>query len=261
MEYLTIGAVHRVFEGTLKKGYIKREKTGRECDGFVLLREGSIRYVFAGETLTVRSGDVLHLSRGAVYDMDVLEPSTFRCADFDFLPLSETRPVTLFSGLPTETKNLFRQLFHLWNMGLPWQKAEAQGLLCRLFAEGLRAQSLSRSRGAEALAPAMEFLLANYEDPALSVEQAAEAANLSPTHLRRLFRQHRGITPGQYLRSLRLEKAKNLLTESNCSVQEIARACGFDDAYYFSRLFHKEVGVSPSDYRRQLQKTDPHTFL
>ena len=69
-------------------------------------------------------------------------------------------------------------------------------------------------------------------------------------HLRRIFKSAVNTTPVKYINYLRLEKAKNMLINSNYSVNEIAFSVGFEDAYYFSRLFKKEIGISPSEYKK-----------
>lgn len=57
------------------------------------------------------------------------------------------------------------------------------------------------------------------------------------------------MTPLQYLLNIRLTNAKKLLETTDYSINEIALIVGYDNALYFSRLFHKHVGVSPREYR------------
>jgi len=54
----------------------------------------------------------------------------------------------------------------------------------------------------------------------------------------------------QYILSLRMANAQNLLESTQYNISEIAEAVGYDNSLYFSRLFHKHIGVSPSEYRK-----------
>lgn len=77
----------------------------------------------------------------------------------------------------------------------------------------------------------------------------ARAAGLSRFHFLRRFKRATGSTPWRYLTELRLARAKNLLIDPACSVGEAARSTGFEDPAYFSRLFRRRTGLSPSAYR------------
>ncbi len=62
------------------------------------------------------------------------------------------------------------------------------------------------------------------------------------------------MTPKQYIMSIRMGNAQALLESNHYTIQEIASFVGYDDAPYFGRLFKREVGMTPSQYRRQLQQ-------
>jgi AraC family transcriptional regulator of arabinose operon len=70
---------------------------------------------------------------------------------------------------------------------------------------------------------------------------------------RRYFKKISGLPPQEYLQNLRISRAKKLLVFSDQSIKQIASAVGFSDPYYFSRVFHNEVGLAPSDFRLQQQ--------
>ncbi len=74
---------------------------------------------------------------------------------------------------------------------------------------------------------------------------------LSRTHLATLFKREFGMTPTQYRQSLRLRRARSLLTSGQMNVSETAYACGFTDPQYFSRAFRQEFGRPPSGFIRR----------
>lgn len=82
-------------------------------------------------------------------------------------------------------------------------------------------------------------------------DEVAEHIWLSPSYFSRLFKKMVGIGYNEYLTDLRIKKAKQLLMQ-NVSVAEIAVVVGFRDARYFSIIFHKKTGYTPSEYRRAI---------
>ncbi|MFD2333099.1 helix-turn-helix domain-containing protein [Cohnella sp. GCM10020058] len=83
----------------------------------------------------------------------------------------------------------------------------------------------------------------------VTLPELAMHAGLSKQHLIHLFKQETGFPPIDYYLRLKMQKASQLLSLTGLSVKEIAAAVGFGDPYYFSRMFKKLMGVSPTDYR------------
>lgn len=95
---------------------------------------------------------------------------------------------------------------------------------------------------------AIAYLEENFADSAMDINVLAKKADLSPSHFRRLFTNIYGMSPGKYLRSIRIAKAKDLLITENFTIGEIAEMTGYTNLYYFSKAFKKETGVPPSSY-------------
>lgn len=89
----------------------------------------------------------------------------------------------------------------------------------------------------------------------LSIKELAENVSFSPSYFFKIFKRAANTTPAEYLISVRLSNAKQLLLESDLTVAEIAEACGFHDASYFSYYFKKSFGMTPSSYRLQKEGT------
>ena len=96
---------------------------------------------------------------------------------------------------------------------------------------------------------ATHYFNENYNKP-LNIDEYAESRHMSTCWFIRSFRQIVKVTPMQYILSLRMANAQSLLESTEYNISEIAEAVGYDNALYFSRLFHKHIGVSPSEYRK-----------
>jgi signal transduction histidine kinase/DNA-binding LacI/PurR family transcriptional regulator/CheY-like chemotaxis protein len=95
---------------------------------------------------------------------------------------------------------------------------------------------------------AMSYIHEHFSEQ-LSRHDLAQFVNISEDYLTFCFRQELGISPIKYLQRFRINQAKLLLKASQKSITEIAFQVGFLDSGYFSRIFHRETGVSPGDYR------------
>lgn len=85
----------------------------------------------------------------------------------------------------------------------------------------------------------------------LNMKLFARELGVSYSWFRHTFAAHTGLSPHQYLLELRLVRARNLLAESEFSIKEIATQTGFDDEFYFSRLFRQKLNLSPSQWRNR----------
>ena len=92
----------------------------------------------------------------------------------------------------------------------------------------------------------------------LDLETLAETVNLSKYHFVKRYKELTGTTPINHFIHLKIERACYLLDVSDKNVSEIAFALGYEDAYYFSRIFKKTMGVSPSQYRQMRDGTVPY---
>ncbi|MGA9768017.1 MAG: AraC family transcriptional regulator [Blastocatellia bacterium] len=101
---------------------------------------------------------------------------------------------------------------------------------------------------------ARDYIAASIDQP-LTLNEMARVACLSPNHFMRTFKQVFHMTPYQYLTSLRLERARQLLYQPGLTITEICFLVGFESPSYFSWLFHRNVGLSPHAYRKQKKES------
>lgn len=101
----------------------------------------------------------------------------------------------------------------------------------------------------EEMSLAMQFFNDNYNTE-VNIEEYASARGMSVSWFIRNFKQYTHTTPMQYIVSRRITNAQMLLETTNYNITEIGQIVGYDNPLYFSRIFRKQKGMSPSDYRK-----------
>lgn len=100
------------------------------------------------------------------------------------------------------------------------------------------------------ISKAIDYICMNYSNPNISIDLLAGITQKNPDYFSHIFRKEIGISFTGYMNNIRVEKAKKLLKESNYLVYEISVLVGFNDFKYFTQVFKKSTGFSPSDYRK-----------
>jgi AraC-like DNA-binding protein len=115
--------------------------------------------------------------------------------------------------------------------------------------EWWREASLPAHGPEHGLARAISFCHEHFREP-LGVKQIAQEAGMSREHFSRIFREHTGQSPGNFLRGLRVNEAGMLLRETNLPLGEISMRSGFYSSQHLMRTFQRLHGISPTEYRR-----------
>ena len=97
------------------------------------------------------------------------------------------------------------------------------------------------------------FMAEHFTDPNLMLQDVAKAVNMSTSRFSTVFSQQSGMTFTEYLIYLRLNKAKELLRTTDMKNSRISQESGYNDSHYFSYIFKKNTGMTPSEYRMQYQ--------
>lgn len=213
----------------------------------------------AGEPYTVSAGDLLLLPAGASHRYTAApdNPWTIHwvhytgplAAEFgDYMGFDDnTRVLHLgrqprllvdFNGLLSVRQTGFRTkgLIHASNR-----------LRQLLSAVPMNVDETSQARQAEL--DTLHNYMREHLEERLTLQQLAELSGLSPAHFATRYREQTGTSPIQHFLHLKVERACELLDTTSHTFADISRQLGYDDAYYFSRLFKKVMGKSPSDYR------------
>jgi two-component system, response regulator YesN len=127
----------------------------------------------------------------------------------------------------------------------------AKAMLNDCLSSLIRYRAVASNATAGMVDKAKMYLKANYPVPDLTVKQVADHVGLSPNYFSNVFKQYTGTTFNKYLTNFRIDKAKELLRTTDDTVYEVARRVGYDNANYFSAVFHRLTGVPPQTYREK----------
>lgn len=98
------------------------------------------------------------------------------------------------------------------------------------------------------LSPALKYIESNYPKPGLTNGELAQQCNISEVYFRKLFTEQFGMTPKQFIIDIRMNKAKQLLSEGSLKVCAVSEQCRFSNPYHFCRTFKAYTGMTPTEY-------------
>jgi len=168
--------------------------------------------------------------------------------------ISPTEPVVRLQNL-REMQHLFGALHSDFVAGDPLSLASAAATLHRIVVQAARQANAGSDDAADVkIELVIETLQRRAFEPT-DMQSVAREFGMSPATLRRRFHGAIGLSPKAFQLRLRIDRAKQLLTTTDLSIEVISNAVGIDDAFYFSRLFQDREHCSPSGFRRQYRRT------
>lgn len=121
-------------------------------------------------------------------------------------------------------------------------------IIVRKYNKSSHADNSNIFKYRDSILKVLEFIKENSKEK-LFVEDVCKIAAMSPTYFSHVFKQFTGQTFVEYLRTMRVSNAKEMLLNTDKKIADVAIDAGFDDPAYFDRVFKKEVGVSPRQFR------------
>lgn len=235
----------------------------------ITVLKGEFELSLDGKKTKLKSGDCAWIGDGVVHG-GVPSDCIYECVVFDLGTLLHDTPVCCESAAKflrdengytcvfkkgTACAELADRIFETmekeqvgyeWiTVGLMWQ---LMGTL--LFEKREKISRISESRAQiNRLKNVLTYIRDHY-DSAVTLEELAQLAGMSPRYFCRAFSAVTGKTPIAYLNYYRIEIAGEKLLMTKNTVTDIALSCGFNDASYFSKMFQKQKGVSPVKYRK-----------
>ena len=227
-------------------------KKNRTSNGLTLILSGEMEISYPERKEVLHAGDIILQRAGDSYSL-----SSSTGVEFIVISYHAEPQETVFELLPdrichTEHLNRFHNDFEKATRIHSFRGICHETLLCALVQEILYnlirenyPLMLSRERNPVAYA---KLYIEEFFGNDLSAENIAAVVGISPSYLRTLFKKSEQESPIHYLNRIRIEHAKEMLSSKMFRLDEVAATCGFQNVYYFSRVFKSFTGISPGKY-------------
>lgn len=236
----------------------------------LLMEEGTMYLTVEGKNWQAKPGDVVLIPPGAVHTAHTgVQPVLYHVVIFDvntFLtgvrgnrrliqPIISGKAIFPNVIHEPQAVQAIRSLVDMYRAGENYSSLFLTSYIYLFF--GLLYQNLVPEAAAPPVSDNNFLEILNYIDThftePLSVAEISERFGYAESHFCRRFKATLGLTPTNYIRTLRMEEAKRLLEEGKQSISEVANACGFVDSGYFTRCFRQVYGYAPSRYVARCQ--------
>ncbi len=248
--------------GHTRRGSLR--PNGRVDHHLLYIASGECKVVLGGKVHTARAGSVVFYRPGERQEY-YFEPNLNSVSYYIHFTGRDAEKILRSLGLwdghiyeaekSAELEELFLYMHREYSLLQTAHEQITSGLLLALLGVAARGVGMVAAqideKKQEKLRRAIERMYADM-DKKLSIEALARECNFSLSYFAHLFRAAMGVSPHTYLSRLRIERAKNMLLNTESTVLEIALATGFSDQNYFSRFFKAQTGVAPSAYRDSL---------
>ncbi len=218
--------------------------------------KGSSTYIVNGTSYELHEGDIIYIPSGNVRQAYTDPDDPMQCFAVNFrvmdlnggnsklvLPLG---PV-LKAGITGELMSLYSELDHIWVEKAFNHKMRARALFMLIIDRILSRFAAGNSirQEDERLTKVKQYILRNFMNR-IELSRLAEIAGLNPVYLGAYFKKSNGCTIKQYITRIRINNAESLLSTGGYSVSEAAARSGFDDLFYFSKVYRAYKGYAPS---------------
>ena len=215
----------------------------RPFSAISLRTKGIATFKFADTSETafeVKQGNLTFFPANIGYEVDYIDSEIFvvHLTDCNYFA-----PENVILHNPDYITYIFKKFLSQWENGCAMNisKAAVYTLLSKTEEDAI-------SNIDDRIKKCNFYMQGHFCEPTLKISDICKQGNISEASLYRQFMTCYGMAPKQYLLSLKLNYALDLLLQGNIPIQEIAYMSGFEDSKYFARIFKKRFGVSPSRY-------------
>ncbi|MBE6870721.1 MAG: helix-turn-helix transcriptional regulator [Ruminococcaceae bacterium] len=242
-----------VFEygiGTTMPNWFVKEDKAPGYTRIYYVYSGSAIYSDGESTVALQEGKLYVFPTTFPYSIDYDSKAPLRCLFVHIRPPSSCVP-NLFCFDISENKVL-KHCVELFELSIANENQDMLNCTAELFCIYGRQNHIIETVGAS-FAKVLEYIDNNLEND-IRVEYLAKLAGYNRQYFIRLFNQHMGVTPHQYIMNQRFKTAVKLIL-SNTSITAVSLACGYKDLKTFSRAFKERYGLSPNEWKKQYQPT------
>ena len=225
---------------------------GRMHCGLLYTLTGTESYHFLDKTVEAPPGSLLFIPRGERYSIDFCEEKSVVIAfDFELADIRQVRPFCIKLPKESSVRTLFQDAEAKWLSKRPESDSDLKSVLYRIVSALIKNEVYyAGGENRLKIAEAVKYLHAHYLENEFRVSMLSKIAKMSPRYFEMLFFDEFKCTPKEYILSLKMQLARELLQSEKYSVTDVAGQLGYGDIYHFSKIFKLKTGYSPSEYKR-----------
>lgn len=246
----------------------RKEKFEMNADSYPIwmlfaVESGKFRFRIGAESGEAGAGELIYCPPGRMFYREMVSPLELHLIGFEFAgrPLEELAPMLpSVRSHPADSKRLASNFACLRKLHLAVDPRSARRkqmilndiwqLACEVWEGEHQQDELARLADSEdaLMNRAAEWLFRHAPTP-FGMSELSSLLGLSPVQFTRRFRKAFRMTPSDFVRSLRIRRAAELLLDTEMTLNQIASLCGYENGFYLSRVFAQTMGMSPSKYR------------
>ena len=240
---ITVTDIKELFTVTSLRGR-SEEIHNRESYGLSFCTEGRITYTLGGKQAVSDENHAVILPKGQSYSLHGDKTGIFAVINFD---CNDSLCDNVIS-IPIQNPETYIKDFEKMKALSLFEENRAK--MMSVFYNILHRLS-TESSVRNVILPAIKHIENNYQNPKLSNAELAQKCNISEVYFRKVFTEVYRTTPKQFITDVRIDKAKQLLSDGFLKVGAVAEQCGFSNQYHFCRLFKEKTGLTPTEYMKQ----------
>lgn len=249
-----------IFEVTLATSCIEAasnypvKNDSRRQSGFVYTVEGTEVYHYKDKTIRAEPGSVIYMPKGEKYTIDLEKGERNVAVVIDCEVASEDlgRPFCINMHKASDIKSLFLECEKVFMRNKADSASLCKSIVYKIVSSVIKQEVYySSSQNYKRISPAVDYLHAHYLEDDFRIDKLFSISDVSPRYFETLFFNEFKMTPKEYVISLKIKLAKQLLKSEKYTIGDIAMQLGYCDAYHFSKMFKAKTGYTPGEYRSQ----------
>ena len=240
---ITVTDIKELFTVSSPKGRNEVIKN-RKSYGLSFCSAGIITYEINGKQVVSDKCHAVILPKGQSYSLYGNKSGIFPVINFDCKEFLCDEVISL----PIQSADTYIKDFEKMKALSLFEENRAE--IMSVFYSILHRLSLESSVR-NVIIPAIKYIESNYQNPKLSNAALAKKCNISEVYFRKIFTETYKTTPKQFIVDMRINKAKQLLSDGILNIGAVAERCGFSNQYHFCRLFKEKTGLTPTEYMKQ----------
>lgn len=215
---------------------------------------GSVLYEFSDKSIITNPGEMIFIPKGSSYTYTSLsDDAMYTSINFQCDFAGETQPTSYSLENFYEADYISSYFSDMWNLGTQADRYKCLSHFYNLlsYLSTIENSNYSEKKSFKLIEPAISFLKEHIYDSSLKTYQLHRLCGISNTYFRQIFVSNFGIAPQDYIISKRLSHAKSIIDSGDFdTIGEVALSVGYNDPLYFSKVFKKMYGCSPSSVNK-----------